>query len=43
MKTAVDAVFAGKDRAFNRRVLLMADHYMFTPTACSPASGWVEP
>ena len=43
MKTAVDAVFAGKDRAFNRRFLLMADHYMFTPTACSPASGWVEP
>ena len=40
MKTAVDAVFAGKDRAFNRRFLLMADHYMFTPTACSPASGW---
>jgi transposase len=40
MKTAVDAVFVGKDRVFNRRFLLMADHYMFEPTACTPASGW---
>jgi transposase len=40
MKTAVDAVFVGKERVFNRRFLLMADHYMFEPTACTPASGW---
>ena len=40
MKTAVDAVFVGKVRVFNRRFLLMADHYMFEPTACTPASGW---
>jgi hypothetical protein len=40
MKTAVDAVFVSKDRTFNRRFLLMADHYMFEPTACTPASGW---
>ncbi len=40
MKTAVDAVFTGKVRTFNRRFLLMADHYMFEPTACTPASGW---
>ena len=40
MKTAVDAVFVGKARVFNRRFLLMADHYMFEPTACTPASGW---
>jgi transposase len=40
MKTAVDAVFVGKARTFNRRLLLMADHYLFTPTACTPASGW---
>ena len=40
MKTAVDAVFVGKARTFNRRFLLMADHYMFEPTACTPASGW---
>ena len=40
MKTAVDAVFVGKQRVFNRRFLLMADHYMFEPTACTPAAGW---
>ena len=40
MKTAVDAVFVGKARAFNRRFLMMADHYMVEPTACTPASGW---
>ena len=40
MKTAVDSVFVGKERVFNRRFLLMADHYMFEPTACTPASGW---
>jgi len=40
MKTAVDAVFLGKQRVFNRRFLLMADHYMFEPTACTPAAGW---
>ncbi len=26
--------------AFNRRFLVMADHYMVEPTACSPAAGW---
>ena len=40
MKTAVTAVFIGKDRVFNRRFLVMADHYMIEPTACSPAAGW---
>ena len=40
MKTAVDAVFVGKERQSNRRFLLLADHYMFEPTACTPASGW---
>jgi transposase len=40
MKTAVDAVFMGKERSFNRRFLIMTDHYMVEPTACSPASGW---
>ncbi|MDP9103039.1 MAG: IS21 family transposase [Pseudomonadota bacterium] len=40
MKTAVDAVFVGKARTFNRRFLIMADHYMVEPTACTPASGW---
>jgi transposase len=40
MKTAVTTVFVGKDRVFNRRFLVMADHYMVEPTACSPAAGW---
>jgi transposase len=40
MKTAVTTVFTGKERVFNRRFLLMADHYMIEPVACSPAAGW---
>jgi transposase len=40
MKTAVTTVFTGKERVFNRRFLIMADHYMVEPTACSPAAGW---
>jgi transposase len=37
MKTAVTSVFTGKERVFNRRFLVMANHYMVEPTACSPA------
>ena len=40
MKTAVTTVFIGKERVFNRRFLVMADHYMVEPAACSPAAGW---
>lgn len=40
MKTAVTSVFTGKKRVFNRRFLIMADHHMVEPTACSPAAGW---
>ena len=40
MKTAVESVFIGKDRAFNRRFLQMCGHYLVEPTACTPASGW---
>jgi hypothetical protein len=40
MKTAVEAVFIGKDRQFNRRFQRMRAHYLVEPTACSPASGW---
>ena len=36
MKTAVTTVFTGKERVFNRRFLIMTDHYMIEPTACSP-------
>ena len=40
MKTAVEAVFVGKDRQFNRRFLRMCGHYLVEPTACTPAAGW---
>ena len=40
MKTAVESVFVGKDRAFNRRFLRMCSHYLVEPTACTPGAGW---
>jgi transposase len=40
MKTAVEAIFVGKDRAYNRRFLQMCGHYLVEPVACTPASGW---
>ena len=40
MKTAVDAIFVGKDRADNRRFQQMCGHYLVDPVACTPASGW---
>jgi transposase len=40
MRTAVDAVFVGKEPVFNRRFLQMCSHYLVDPVACTPASGW---
>jgi len=40
MKTAVDAIYVGKDRRYNRRFLQMCSHYLVDPVACTPASGW---
>jgi transposase len=40
MKTAVETVFIGKDRAFNRRFAQMCSHYLVEPVACTPAAGW---
>jgi transposase len=40
MKTAVDTIFVGKERAYNRRFLQMCGHYLVDPIACTPASGW---
>ncbi len=40
MKTAVDAIFVGKDRQYNRRFLQMCSHHLVEPVACTPASGW---
>ena len=40
MKTAVETVFVGKARLYNRRFLQMCSHYLVEPVACTPASGW---
>ena len=40
MKTAVDAIFVGKARQYNRRFLQMCSHHLIEPVACTPASGW---
>jgi transposase len=40
MKTAVETVFVGKDRLYNRRFLQMCAHYLVDPVACSPGAGW---
>ena len=40
MKTAVETVFVGKDRRYNRRFLQMCAHHLVDPVACTPASGW---
>jgi transposase len=40
MKTAVDAVFVGKERQFNHRFQQMLSHHLVEPTACTPAAGW---
>jgi transposase len=40
MKTAVDGIFVGKERAYNRRFAAMCSHYLVEPRACTPAAGW---
>src|SRR3546814_14391875 len=42
MKTAVPSVFTGQERVFNRRFLIMTDHYLVASTACSPEAGWAQ-
>src|SRR5882672_8963634 len=42
MKTAVEAILVGKERAYNRRFLQMCSHYLVDPVACTPASGWAQ-
>jgi transposase len=47
-RTVMDAVFAGKscdrglERQFNRRLLVLGNHYLFEPVVCPPASGLEE-
>jgi transposase len=40
MKTAVDTIFIGKERQYNRRFLQMCSHHLVDPVACTSASGW---
>lgn len=40
LKAVVDAILVGKERQFNRRFMALANHYLFEPVACTPASGW---
>ena len=40
MKTAVETIFVGKERQYNRRFLQMCSHHLVEPVACTPASGW---
>jgi transposase len=40
MRTAVDGVFVGKERQFNRRFLQLMSHHLVEPTACTPGAGW---
>jgi len=40
MRTAIDGVFLGKERQFNRRFLQLMSHHLIEPTACTPRAGW---
>ncbi len=40
LKTCVDAVLSGKERRFNDRFLMLMNHYLVEPEACTPAAGW---
>jgi transposase len=40
MRTAVEAVFVGRARTYNRRFLQLCSHHLVEPVACTPASGW---
>ena len=39
MKTVVETIFVGKERAYNRRFLQMCSHFLVEPVACTPAYG----
>lgn len=40
MKTAVISIGVGKERTFNKQFLMMMNHFLIEPVACTPASGW---
>jgi len=39
-EAVVDTIFTGKERLFKFRFMVLANHYLFEPVACTPASGW---
>jgi hypothetical protein len=43
MKTAVETIFVGKERKFNRRFAQMCSHYLVEPVACTPRSNLRRP
>ena len=40
LKAVVETIFTGKDRLFNRRFMVLANHYLFEPVAQRAASVW---
>jgi transposase len=40
IRTAVETVFVGRARAYNRRFLQLCSHHLVEPVACTPAAGW---
>jgi hypothetical protein len=42
MKTAVEAIFVGKARQYNRRFLQMCSHHLIEPVACAGTSFCAE-
>lgn len=40
LKAVVQTILSGKARQFNLRFMALANHYLFEPVACTPASGW---
>jgi transposase len=38
--TAVELIFTGKARQYNRRFLQIASHHLIEPVACTPGAGW---
>ncbi|MCB6185165.1 hypothetical protein LIN78_16580 [Leeia sp. TBRC 13508] len=40
LKAVVQTILIGKERQFNPRFMALANHYLFEPVACTPASGW---
>src|ERR1700693_4798027 len=40
MKTAVETIFVGRERAYNRRFMQVCSPFLVDPVACNPASGW---